>query len=64
VVSTFPDFLQKSALETGLGIGLKLSANVIPIGGLKKFLESDAKNSIRLLYPNIDFNYCQNIEND
>lgn len=64
VVSNIPEFLQKSTLEVGLGIGLKLSANVIPLNGLKKFLDSEQKNSIRLLYPNIDFNYSQTHEND
>jgi hypothetical protein len=57
IVSLMPDVFQKSSLEMGLGFGLKMSANFAPLSGLKNFLEADPKNSIRLLYPNIDFNY-------
>lgn len=52
-----PSPLQKSLLNFGLGLGLQVLQSVASTSALKDYIETDPRNSIRLLFPNLDFNY-------
>lgn len=55
VGTVLPSFLQKTALHTGVSIGLKAGLSVASSSSSKEFIESDNANSIRLMFPNLDF---------
>jgi len=52
-----PSQVQKPFLNFGLGLGLKLLQSTADTHRLKEYIESDPRHSIRLLFPNLDFNY-------
>lgn len=47
---------KSSILKAGMGIGLNL-ASKLNRKNVAEFINKDQKNSIRLLYPNLDFGY-------
>ena len=55
VGTVLPSFLQKTALHTGVSIGLTAGLSVASSTSSKEFIESDNANSIRLMFPNLDF---------
>ena len=55
VGTLLPSFLQKTTLHTGVKIGLTAGLTVANSESAKHFIESDNKNSIRLMFPNLDF---------
>ena len=58
-----PGPLQKPLLSLGLGFGLNALQAVASTENLKRYIETDPKNSIRLLFPNLDFNYSYSSNN-
>ena len=45
-----------------MSIGLNVGLNLASTKKVKDFIESDNKNSIRLMFPNLDFNFDHNSE--
>ena len=44
-------------LNTGVSIGLSVSNTLFDTKSCADYIKSNKNNSIRLLYPNLDFNY-------
>lgn len=53
---------QNSLFESGVAVGLSVAGAVFNTKRCKQYIEHDPANSIRLLYPNLDFNYSYNSE--
>jgi hypothetical protein len=54
-------FGSKSILNTGLGIGLSVSSKIFGYQKALNYLKSPV-NNIKLLFPNLDFNYSHDDE--
>ena len=54
--SLLPSYLQKPALESGISVGLKVFLGFADVPKIAKFINADNENTIRLMFPNLDFN--------
>ena len=66
VSSAVPSFLQRSVFQTGISIGLNVAALTLDHSHIQKLISSDNANTIRLMFPNLDFNqtYPQSEQDD
>jgi hypothetical protein len=56
VNTVLPSFMQKTVLESTMSLGLSISNNITNSEKIRNFVENDNSNTIRLTFPNLDFN--------
>ena len=56
-IEFLPSFLQKPALHQGINIGLNVGLSLASENKVREFIEADNANTIRLMFPNMDFGF-------